>query len=532
MKKISCLLLIFNLMLVLIGCSAKEQVKSEEENLQVSHQSSKDVNKDDVEQTDKKQDINDKEEASKQENNNEKEKDQNITKENDTDTSNESTESTKNDEKSIQKQVDEKLKDFDAIKKYLLDDETFGLAYCEMQGENFNYDNYVLHHIDFTGDNELDTIIVTYTDEDDYRTVVFVTLENNEYKYFLTDLRATKDSKFSYEDGFVIEEQNGYSKLAVNFSIEDINFIKVTYGGFSNEIIESNYDLNPDMKYKVINTVNKIDGYKKYDTDYIKYFYDETGKEHLVAHTRYHYDFDEENNEHKSTEEIIADNDLSKIMADNFIVGNDASLKTFEKVIEEAGDIKGSIDYYMENRQKFERSARINYINDTIQYISRFTENYDFIADDETISDEKIVKVSLWGDNPIPANAESIFKIIKCFCIEDGENMDYNFTLQNGYYKIICVDDSYSNKLRMLRFDKAILDGEDVGYISRQDEYVDIIFDTKENVFAKADNIVYPTILIKNFSQLNELKHKSIWKANVVIIPEEVIFLEYADEDI
>ncbi|GMQ63167.1 hypothetical protein [Vallitalea maricola] len=530
MKKISCLLLIFNLMLVLIGCSAKEQLKSEAQ-VQVSQQTSEDENKDKAEQPDKKQDINDKE-ASKKKNSIEEEKDQNITKENDKHTSNESTKWIENNGMTVQKQVDKKLKNFDAIKKYLLDDETFGLAYCEMQGENFNYDNYVLHHIDFTGDNELDTIIVTYTDEDDYRTVVFVTLENNDYKYYLTDLRATKDSKFSYEDGFVIEEQNGYSKLAVNFSIEDINFIKGTYGGFSNEIIESTYDLNPDMKYKVINTVNKIDGYKKYDTDYIKYFYDETGKEHLITHTRYHYDFDEENNEHKSTEEIIADNDLSKIMVDNFIVGNDDSLKTFEKVIEEAGDIKGVIDYYIENRQKFQRNARINYINHTIHYISRFTENYDCMADDETISDENIVKVSLWGDNPIPANAESIFKIVKCFYIDDGENMDYNFTLQDGYYKIICVDDSYSNKIRMLRFDKAILDGEDVGYISRQDEYVDIIFDTKENVFTKADNIVYPTILIKNLSQLNELKHKSIWKANAVIIPEKVIFLEYADEDI
>jgi hypothetical protein len=518
-------------MLVLIGCSTKEPVKSDEEKIQVSQQNSEDENKDKIEQSDKKQDINNKEEeASKQENNKEQEKDQNITKGNDKDTSNESTKSTPNNEIS-KKQVDEKLKDFEAIKKYLLDDETFGLAYCEMQGENFNYDNYVLHHIDFTGDNELDTIIVTYTNEDDYRTVVFVTLENNNYKYYLTDLRATKDSEFSYEDGFIIEEQNGYSKLAVNFGIEDVNLIKVTYGSFSNEVIQSNYDLNPDMKYKVVNKVNKIDGYKKYDTDYKKYFYDETGKEHLIAHTRYHYDFDKENNEHISTEEIIADNDISKIMADNFIVGDDDTLKIFGKVLEETNNIKNVIDYYLENRQKFQKNDRINYINNTIDYINGFTQNFESQVDDDIVNDTSITKVSIWGDNPVPANAESIFKIVKTFYVEDGNNMDYNSTLQGGYYKITCIDDSYSNKIQRMRFDNAVLNGEDTGYISREDEYVDIVFDTKENVFAKADNIVYPTILINKLSQIKELNHNSIWKANVVIIPKEIEFLEYTNED-
>lgn len=500
MKKLLCLLLVLNL--ILIGCSAKETVKSEEGKNDIAKEIKEEQNKDNEE------------------------------------VSNKDEEKTDNEAKEVnQPAVDEKLKDFESIKEYLMNDDYFGMGYYEAEGDWFNDDNYILHHIDFTGDDKLDTIIVTYTDEEDFRTVVFVTLENGKYKHYYTDFRATKDSVFYYEDGFIVQERNGYHELAFLTSFGEANYIKRTFGGFNNETIESDYRLNPDMKEKSINTVNKIDGYKEFETDYINYFYDETGKEHLISHIKYHYNFNEDNAEHESTEEIVVDNNLTEIMSDNFIVGNDKSLKTFEQVIDGSDNLKTAIDYYVENRKKFEQNSRIKYIDDVLRYVNGIS-SYEIYVDEEIVLDESITKITLWGENPIPTNAQDLFKIVRYFYIDDGENMNMNYIMQledndyNGDYNITCVDDGYSNKIRMLKFDRAVLSEEDAGYISRDDQYADIVFDTKENVYEKADEIVYPTILIKNLSQLNDLKHKSIWKTNVVIIPEEIEFLEYTDEDI
>jgi PBP1b-binding outer membrane lipoprotein LpoB len=486
MKKILFLLLTITLLLVFVGCSSneiKEETKSVEESKEVENVEEENVSNENIVKED--EDV-----------------------------------------------LDEKLKDFDSIKEYLLKDEYFGLGYYEAQGEDFNYDNYQLNHLDFNGDNKLDTVIVTYTKENDYRVVVFITLENGEYKYYFTDLRAIKDSNFYYEDDFIIEEHSGYYQLALNIDTENAKFIKRLNASFTKDTIETDYKFNDDMKYKSVNIINEIDGYKEFETTLNEYFYDENGKEHLILNLKNEYKFNEKNMEFDYNEVISESFNLNEIMLDNFIIGNKSSLKTFNQIIESTDSLKLAIDYYLENRQEFDIDTRLNYTNDVFEYIDNFTMNYEMIVNEETSSNTTISNVSFWGDNPIPANSQELFKIVKTFFIEDGENFDYNMVFKYSDYRMTCIDEIYSNKIRMIAFDRNVLTGEYIGYISRNDEFVDIVFDVKENVYKKAIEIVYPTILINTFSEIKDLKHNSIWKANVIMIPENVDFIEYADDEV
>ncbi|MCT4543034.1 MAG: hypothetical protein N4A63_05800 [Vallitalea sp.] len=426
------------------------------------------------------------------------------------------------DEEDIKK-VDDRLKDIDAIKEFLMNDSLFGLGYYEAEGAVFNCDNYVLHHLDFTGDNKLDTILVTYTDEEDYRIVVFLTIENDKYKYYFTDVRSSINSKFRYEDGFLIE--GSYGSNSIICKIKDANYFKGTGGGFIDNTTEQNEELCPLIKYKSISTINKIDGYKEFETEYKYYFYDETKKEHIITHEKSHYKFVKEDNDYQVTEEYLVESNLTDIMADNFIIGNDSSLKTFKEAINESNSLKGAIDYYLDNRQKFSKETRISFIEKALSYINQFNADI-YPTVEEEITDESILKVTLSEQNvlSIPTNAQDIFKVVKSYYIENGKNVDdeYDYAIRDGYYMITCIDDTYTNKIRRMKFDLEVLNGRDGSYISRDDQYVEIIFDTKENVLKKADGIVYPTILIKNHSQIKELKDRSIWKANFVIIPKQV----------
>ncbi|MCT4599193.1 MAG: hypothetical protein N4A50_15095 [Vallitalea sp.] len=440
-------------------------------------------------------------------------------------------------EKDTTPQVDEKLEEYQSIKEYLMNHDYFGMGYYEAEGDWYNDDNYILHHIDFTGDDKLDTIIVTYTNEEDFRTVVFVTLEDGKYKHYYTDFRATKDSTFYYEDGFIVQKRNGYHELAYLDISGDREYIERTFGGFYNGTEESDYTYNSNMKDKFIHTVNKIDGYKVFETENKHYYYDENHKEHLVSHIKYHNELNKDTLEFDSEEEIIVENNLDEIMANNFIIGTNDSLKTFNEVIEDKDNVKDAIDYYIENRQQYGRESRIKYIQDTFDYISKITGNIAFV-DEEKVENDNISKITIQGDNPIPSEAEDIFKITRIFYIEDGLAFDMNMEIElednnyEGDYVITCVDNKYTNKIRTMKFDMDILVSDDEEYSLADYEYVDIVFDTKENVHMKADKITYPTILINKLSQLNELKHKSIWKTKVIMIPQEVEFLGYVQEDI
>ena len=421
--------------------------------------------------------------------------------------------------------VDEKLEDFDSIKEFILNNETFLSSYYEIQGEEFNYDNYELSHIDFTGDGKIDDVIVTYSDEEDFRPVIFISLENEVYQIYTTDFRAVKGTKFYMEDGFIVAKDNGYNRLAYNISDENMKYIRNTGASFSDGTEESSYFLNSEMKYKVINEIEKIDGYNDFDINSKSYFYDENGESHLVSNYIYKYRFNHESFQHDFEKSIIEENDLSEIMSSNLVIGDNNSLKNFKNNILENNSLKESIDYYFDNRKNFDRESRVKYINDTLNYISEISENVEFYVDEEIVSDSIIESVKIFGENPIPKNAEGIFKVVKVFYIEDGEAMNYYDVLNNGYYFISCIDPDYSEKIRKIKFDKCILEKMETGYVSRDDIYADVVFDTYENVYSKVKNIVYPTILVNDLNQIKEMEGLKFWKTNILIVPEEYEFL-------
>ena len=435
-------------------------------------------------------------------------------------------------------EVDERLKDFAAIKTYLSGDEVFNVAYEEMQGEPLNFDHYKLHHIDFNKDGVLDTVMNTWSRESDYRTVVFVTLKGDDYQYYISNLRASYESKFDVEDGFIIEESHGYRKLAYLLEIPEVpesSIIRNTGTSYKvPEIIENSNEYNSDMKFETVFSLKKIDGLKEFEDEIKSIYYDENSKEHLVKHTIWHKKFSEETMEYETTEKNIVEDITSKTMSENLIVGDNSQLKTFENELNDSHYFKNAIDYYYKNRRNFSTKSRVKYIEDVLTYISSFTlyNNNVFTIESnvESIFDASIANVNIWGDNPIPEEARDLFKLAKSFYIESGEDLDWDIHLEEGDYRLTCIDKEYANKIRGLKFDKALLEGQYDGYINRQDEYVDVVFENREQVLEEIDSIVYPTILIKNLSQLNAFKKSSVWKANIVIVPEKVTFVPYGEE--
>lgn len=432
--------------------------------------------------------------------------------------------------------VDERLKNFQAIKEYLIGDDVFPMSYQEMQGEPLNFDNYKMHHIDFNKDGVLDTVISTWSIEGDYRNIIFITLEDNNYKYYISNLRASHDSTFDVEDGFIIEESKGYKRIAYLMDIPNAPIIRSTYASYKiPETIEVSNEYNPDMKFKTIHSLEKIEGLKEFEEQIKKFYYDENEKEHLVWHIILHKKFNEETMEYESTEKIVVEDITAKTISENLIIGNKSDLKTFENVLNDSNDFKTAIDYYYENRKAFSKNSRIKYIDDVLEYISSFTLYNDniFVTESnvETVFDASIANVNIWGDNPVPENARDLFKLAKYFYIEDGETLDRDIHLEEGSYRLTCVDDVYTNKIRGLKFDKSLLEDNYDGYISRDDEYIDVKFKNREQVLEDVYDIVYPTILINNLSQLNEFKNSNLWKTNIVIVPEKVTFIPYGTED-
>ncbi len=433
-------------------------------------------------------------------------------------------------------EVDERLKNFEAIKEYLIGNDVFNASQQEMQGEPLNFDNYKLHHIDFNNDGLLDTVINTWSRESDYRIAIFVTLKDDNYQYYISNLRASHNSTFDVEDGFIIEESNGYRKIGYLLDIPNAPIIRSTYGNYKiPEIIEGSYEHNPDMKFKTIHSFEKIDTLKEFEQELKSFYYDENGKEHLVQHIIWHNKFNEETIEYTCTEKIVVEDITAKTMSENLIIGNEDNLKTFENVLNGSNDFKTAIDYYYKNRKVFSKNSRIKYIDDVLGYINSFTAYNDntFVIESnvENVFDASIANVNIWGDNPVPENARDLFKLAKYFYIEDGETLNTDIRLEEGYYKLTCVDHVYTNKIRGLKFDKSLLEDSYEGYISREDEYIDVEFESREQVLEDVYDIVYPSILIKNLSQLNEFKKSTLWKANIVIVPEKVTFIPYAPDD-
>jgi len=421
--------------------------------------------------------------------------------------------------------IDEKLTDMEAIAEYLDNNELFNMAYYEAQGSDFNYENYVMNHIDFTGDGNLDTIIVTWIYETDYNVVVFMSLEDGEYVTYMTDLRASKDSTFYMEDGFIVEESNDYADLAYLIPEPEAYLILKTGASYQIESTEEVPTLIPGTFYEITNSINKLNGLDEFEAVNILNYIDESGNSHLVRDYRYSFKFDADVVSHDYREDYNVDNDIAQIMADNLIMGNSSNLDTFQDVISETEDLTQAIDYYMENRKDFSKSSRQIYLADALAFISDL-DYIEFMMDDEYTNNQGIEKVTIWNANPVPESARSIFKVVKKYYIEDGGAFDVQRTKAEGWYALTCVDEDYTEMIRVMKADRALLSGEGIDYISNEDEYVDQHFTNEADLYALTETVVYPVVLIDSFDQLDSFKDQSIWKVTAVIIPNNVEFLD------
>ena len=74
-------------------------------------------------------------------------------------------------------------------------------------------------------------------------------------------------------------------------------------------------------------------------------------------------------------------------------------------------------------------------------------------------------------------------------------------------------------------FDKEILTDGERSYGRTTNGFVNVEFKTQQQMLEAIKDIDdYPTVLINNLQQLNEFKHKDIWKTNIVIVPEKIVF--------
>ncbi|MDA3846785.1 MAG: hypothetical protein PF505_09645, partial [Vallitaleaceae bacterium] len=428
-------------------------------------------------------------------------------------------------------EVDEKLTDMEAMADYLNNHEYFNMAYNEANYGDFNYDNYIMRHIDFTNDGKLDTIIVTWTEGSDYNVVVFMSLEDNEYVTYITDLRATKDSMFYMEDGYIVEESNGYAELAYSIQMEDTYLILKTGGSYGIDSSEEVPTLIPGTSYEISTSINKINGLDEYVESYILNYIDENGDSHPIQDYRYSYIFDEDSMTHEYTEDYVVDNDLTQIMVDNLIIGSNNNLSTFQDIMSETESLAKAIDYYMDNRKDFSKNSREMYLDSALAYIYELAYiQYLAFPDEETITNGKIENLVAYGLDPLPASVESLFQLVKCFYIEDGSAFNVQDVERDGWYTVTCVEPAYTAMIRTMKADKALLNDESIDYISRDDEYVDLHFTNEADLYTLAEDVVYPVVLIDSLDQLESFQDVSIWKATAVIIPENVEYPDGYDE--
>ena len=424
-------------------------------------------------------------------------------------------------------EVDEKLMDFSAIVSYLENDEAFMGGYLELSGEPFAYDNYSMQYADFTFDGEPDTIITVWTEENTYLPVVFVSLEDGEYINYLSDFRASPEDTFQCEDGFILRESAyGYYDIAVPVTYEDLHIVYNTMSGFSLVNDAWQYEQNENMKQTYVSTLNQIDGYNTFEVRHTRYYYDETGAEHIVEDITTSYQYDPDNMEYTVDEQTSVEYCLSQTMADALLIGSDNSLGAFSEVLAQGSSFSQALAYYMDNRTEFSKDAREQYIDDAFACVAEIIGDTELNIEDFTINNDENT-VTVLGENPVPDYAADTYSIVGSVWIDDGVSFSASDINMPGYltFEIACIDLETAQNLRAMLFDQALLNGEDIGYIDRAEEYVDIVFTTRDDTLEAAADMVYPTILVQNFSQLQELENSELWKTRVIILPEAIEYV-------
>lgn len=424
--------------------------------------------------------------------------------------------------KEEQKDKNKKIKDIDAVIKFVNETETNQMK--DRYGKKLTVlKNYEVHYFDFTGEGNEDIAIVTWEDENKYLPIIFVTTDivQNEYVLLNSDFRGNEGDIFLSEGNFIIKndkEDQSYdiAYRTTNDSIKTVTRY-ISYGNLT-EILQPEIGI----KYVVNNNLKKLDGFNQFNVHSVFTYYDETEKEHKFEDIIRQYTFNEQKVEFEMVEiynmESIA---VEKLVGDNFVVGTDDSLKTFESIYKE-NNLEEAINYYYDNRTKFSKTTRIQYIEDYEKLIRNVIpeDYYEMAGRDEKITDGVISSVSIHL-NPIPEKIRSVYSVVKMFFVPDA-SYPTDEIIKNGFYTISCVQSDMTKKITLMHYDKEVLKTGEHSYGSNGDVDVDVEFKTKEQLIKEIKEIVYPTILVDNLNEIDEVKYKDIWKANVVIIPEKV----------
>jgi hypothetical protein len=396
----------------------------------------------------------------------------------------------------------------------------------DQKGESLKiFGNYELHYFDFTGEGHDDVAIVTWEDDNIYLPVIFVTTDitRNKYSLINSDFRANEGDEFFSEGNYIIKDDKINKSYDIAYNIEN-EFIQMTTRYISYGDEEHIIQPKINNKYIIDYNLEKVDGFNKFKVYSTYKYYDELGEEYLYDDRTIVYIFKESTHEYDIVEIHNMDTiPLEKLVAQNFVVGTDDSLKTFEMVYNES-DLMTAINYYYENRQQFSKRIRVKYIEDCLNFITDFIDdfNFDINARDEVITDGVISTVTI-DISPIPEKINSVFSIVKEFYIEDSSIM-VNHIIENGWYTITCIQKDMTEKIDIMYYDHDVLVNGEHSYQRMVDAYVDIEFVTQEQMFEDIKRITYPTVLIDNLSQLDKFTSKDIWKTNVVIIPKSINF--------
>lgn len=424
----------------------------------------------------------------------------------------------------IEKTKNEIIKDVNRVIDFVND--TYTNRMTDQKGEQLKiFENYELHYFDFTGEGHDDVAIVTWEDNNVYLPVIFVTTDitGNKYSLINSDFRANEGDEFFSEGNYIIKDDKINKSYDIAYNIEN-EFIQIATRYISYDDAEQILQPKINIKYIIDYKLEKVDSFNLFKVYSTYKYYDELGEEYLYDHRTRSYIFNESTHEYVIVETHNMDKiSLEKLVAQNFVIGTDDSLKTFETIYNES-DLMTAINYYYENRQQFSKKTRVKYIEDFKNFItaSIYDFNFDINARDEVITEGVISTVTV-DISPIPEKVNSVFSIVKKFYIQDGSIMT-NHIIENGWYTITCIQKDMTEKIDLMYYDHEVLVNGEHTYQRMVDGYVDTEFVTQEQMLEDIKQITYPTVLIDNLSQLDEFSSKDVWKTNAVIIPKSINF--------
>lgn len=437
--------------------------------------------------------------------------------------------------------IDPKLQDFQAMYSFLEADEAFISAYEEMSGYPFGYADYEMMHLEFTGDGSLGTILILYTGIDYDLPVIFIALEDGEYVSYVSDFWPGENKVFQSQDGFIIQTYSAsYAKeTGENFyqigaiqNEENPKRIVNTRAYFGTFEQESIVVQGLDMKIKEISSLHKIDGYNKFETRYAAYFYDENGKEQIVEDRVCLYTYNANIYEHEQTDTVNIKEGLDAAIVASVVVGKHDTLDTFDDSLDKGKSFGKAMDYYMLNRAEFSKLTRAQYIEDAFSYINAFTfyGMYDVM---ESVFNDQMHTVTIRSEDSIPSAAKNEFGMVAEVYIEDGQAFDISYPPIEEYisYKIACIDLKIANTLKVMKFDKSVLEYEQMEFLDRSGSgFVDVVYTNRNDTLAAAIDVLYPTILVHSWKELKALEKSDLWKAVVLIVPDKVEYVSHTDE--